>query len=81
MHLKRNYSHQKNQNILTIMIKDNQTQEIKEVATEVTREVVDFIVEVMILMEVTRDAILHSTQVVNITKEMIVDTEQNSLFN
>jgi hypothetical protein len=63
------------------MIKDNQTQEIKEVATEVTREVVDFIVEVMILMEVTRDAILHSTQVVNITKEMIVDTEQNSLFN
>ena len=63
------------------MIKDNQIQEIKEVATEVTREVVDFIVEVMILMEVTQDAILHSTQVVNITKEMIVDTEQNSLFN
>lgn len=86
MHSKRNYWHPKNQNIKIQIIRDLQTQEIsietiKEVDTEVNKEVVDSIEEATILMEVVQDGIPHSIRVENITKEMIEDTDKYSIFN
>ena len=86
MHSKRNYWHPKSQNIKIQIIRDLRTQEIsietiKEVDTEVNKEVVDSIVEATILMEVVQDGIPHSIRVENITKEMIEDTDKYSIFN